>query len=353
MRSNTFNSMLIKSALAASALLLGSGAAFAQQQVNLTAGPATATLPDGQAVPMWGYSCGAAVTTNSAPTATCAPFNPAAAANPLVWSPVVITVPTGQVLQINLTNLLTFSTSGAANNVPTSLVIDGQLGGGLGTDRTTAPSPAHPAQGTTWPGTLGTTNPGDTVFTPPGQPDRVRSLATEVAVGNVTSLTWSNHRPGTYLIHSGTQPSIQHAMGLYGVLVVTEADTTTTPPTHQAYGTTFDIDVPLLLSEIDPVPNRSVDAAVRTAGFSDTKVWSGMAGDCGDPSAPVGVVNTCIHPSSITARCTTWSTAPRSTAPVPSAPPQRCPPPSRRATCSCASSTPACACTCPRSSAPA
>jgi len=296
MRSNTFNSMLIKSALAASALLLGSGAAFAQQQVNLTAGPATATLPDGQAVPMWGYSCGAAVTTNSAPTATCAPFNPAAAANPLVWSPVVITVPTGQVLQINLTNLLTFSTSGAANNVPTSLVIDGQLGGGLGTDRTTAPSPAHPAQGTTWPGTLGTTNPGDTVFTPPGQPDRVRSLATEVAVGNVTSLTWSNLRPGTYLIHSGTQPSIQHAMGLYGVLVVTEADTTTTPPTHQAYGTTFDIDVPLLLSEIDPVQNRSVDAAVRTAGFSDTKVWSGMAGDCGDPSAPVGVVNTCYPP---------------------------------------------------------
>ena len=293
MRPNTFESMLIKAALVASALLLGSGAAFAQQQINLSAGPATATLPDGQAVPMWGYSCGVAVATNSAPTATCAPFNPAAAANPLVWSPVVITVPSGQVLQINLTNLLTFSTSGAANNVPTSLVIDGQLGGGLGTDRTTAPSPAHPAQGTTWPGTLGTTNPGDAVFAPPAQPDRVRSLATEVTAGNVTSLTWSNLRPGTYLLHSATQPSIQHPMGLYGVLVVTEADTTSTPPAHQAYGTTFDVDVPLLLSEIDPVQNRSVDAAVRTAGFSDTKVWSGMPGDCGDPSAPVGVVNTC------------------------------------------------------------
>ena len=82
MRSNTFESMLIKAALVASALLVGSGAALAQQQINLTAGPATATLPDGQAVAMWGYSCGVAAATNSAPTATCAPFNPAAAANP-------------------------------------------------------------------------------------------------------------------------------------------------------------------------------------------------------------------------------------------------------------------------------
>ena len=303
MRSNTFSSFLIKSALAASALLIGSGEAFAQQQVNLTAGSATTTLPDGQTLPMWGYSCGVAVTTNPAPAATCAALNPVSAANPQLWSPVVITVPSGQVLQINLTNVLTFSTSGAASNVPTSLVIDGQLGGGLGSDRTTAPSPVHPAQGTSWPGTRGTTNPpvgttpGDTVFAPPAQPDRVRSLATEVTAGNVTSLTWSNLRPGTYLIHSGTQPSIQHPMGLYGVLVVTEADTTSTPPAHQAYGTTFDVDVPLLLSEIDPVQNRSVDAAVRTAGFSDTKVWSGMAGDCGDPSAPVGVANTCYPPA--------------------------------------------------------
>ncbi len=38
-------------------------------------------LPDGSAVPMWGYSCGAAVTGS---TATCAKLNPAAAG----WSPV-------------------------------------------------------------------------------------------------------------------------------------------------------------------------------------------------------------------------------------------------------------------------
>src|ERR1700730_2959912 len=40
-------------------------------QVNLTAGPATITMPDGTALPMWGYRCGAAVTGS---TATCAPL---------------------------------------------------------------------------------------------------------------------------------------------------------------------------------------------------------------------------------------------------------------------------------------
>src|SRR5882757_5806880 len=121
MRSVNFKSALVKSGLAASVLLLASGASFGQ--VALTAGPATATLPDGTAVPMWGYTCGAAV----AP-ATCAPLN-AVAATALGWSPVVITVPTGTDLTINLTNNLSF----AGGAIPTSLVIVGQLGGGLGT----------------------------------------------------------------------------------------------------------------------------------------------------------------------------------------------------------------------------
>ena len=60
MRFDILNSRLIHSGLAASVLLLASGAAFAQQPINLSAGPAMATLPDGSAVPMWGYSCGTA-----------------------------------------------------------------------------------------------------------------------------------------------------------------------------------------------------------------------------------------------------------------------------------------------------
>src|SRR2546421_12877502 len=138
MRSNNYKSVLKHAGLAATVLLLASGVAFGQaQQVNLTAAPATTALPDGTAVPMWGYSCGtlAAGTTS---TATCTALNKAVAAAALtptplvgVWSPVVITVPTGQTLQINLTNSLSFLNG---NTVPTSLVIVGQLGGGLGSN---------------------------------------------------------------------------------------------------------------------------------------------------------------------------------------------------------------------------
>src|SRR6267154_2088858 len=143
MRFFNFKSALIKSGLAASVLLLASGASFGQQQVNLTAGPTTTTLPDGSVVQMWGYSC-AGATVIAASTATCALLNPAAAATltaPATWSPVVITVPTGQDLQINLTNSLSFGAT--PNNIPTSLVIVGQLGGGLGTTATSTLSPDH------------------------------------------------------------------------------------------------------------------------------------------------------------------------------------------------------------------
>src|SRR6266478_2894462 len=200
MSSNIIKSRLITSGLAASVLLLASGASFAQQQVNLTAGPATATLPDGSSVPMWGYSCGAPVIGS---TATCAWLNHAVNPSdiPTPWSPVLITVPTGQSLQINLTNGLP---------VPTSLVIVGQLGGGLGTQRTTTLSPVHDNQPTSWP----IANAGP-VFQPPApQGPRVQSLATEVAPGAATPtscpppgtgcLIWTAPGPGTYLIESGT-----------------------------------------------------------------------------------------------------------------------------------------------------
>ncbi len=155
--------------------------AFGQQVVNLTAGPTSVTLPDGSTVPMWGYSCGLPVTTNAAPTATCAALNPhapaATATTPAGWSPVVITVPTGQALTINLTNNLTFQpptptggTAPVANTVPTSLMIVGQLGGGLGGAPTTTTSPTHPSQVVTW-STVGSAP----AFTPPPQGARVQS----------------------------------------------------------------------------------------------------------------------------------------------------------------------------------
>src|SRR5438270_8071193 len=128
-------------------LLLGASLALAQQQVNLTAGASTLTLPDGNTVPMWGYSCGAPVLNSSA---SCAKLNPAATG----WSPLVITVPTTATggLAINLTNNLQFAAGSGTNSIPTSIVIVGQLGGGLGdaNQRTLAASPEHVPGVATW-----------------------------------------------------------------------------------------------------------------------------------------------------------------------------------------------------------
>src|SRR5882672_10726264 len=263
---------ILKAALRVACILpFAAVAALGQQQVNLTAGPATTILPDGSTVPMWGYSCGAVVTGGS--TATCVALNPAAAAAGM-WSPVVITVPTGQGLTINLTNNLSFTPLGSTtpNNVPTSLVIVGQLGGGLGTTATSTPSPVHPPQGATWP--IASDNSGPT-FNPPAQVNRVQSFSTEVAatptttVQTPTALTWTaaNLRPGTY-------PSIQGPMGLYGMLVVTSAPTATAGTAYPATATTpivnYNAEVPLLLSEIDAVQNNAVQAAANTVGFSET-----------------------------------------------------------------------------------
>ncbi|MFM0228918.1 choice-of-anchor Q domain-containing protein [Paraburkholderia sediminicola] len=275
MRSTQFKATLFdvfKAGVAASILLTASGVSFAQV-VNLTAKAATATLPDGQAVPMWGYTC----TPAAVAPASCTAANPGAGAN---WSPVVITVPPGP-LTINLTNSL----PGA---VPTSLVVVGQLGGGLGTTATSLPSPPHPTQtATTWP--IASSASGAT-FTPPAQGPRVQSFATEVATGNTTALTWNNLNPGTYLIESGTHPSIQGPMGLYGVLVVKApvGGSVSCPVASQRYqaytnpAICYDADVPLVLSEIDPVQNTAAAAAVTKTGFSETKAWSGQPGGCGD-----------------------------------------------------------------------
>src|SRR5215469_3422915 len=292
MRSNSLKQTLKTAVFTASILLLAVSACLAQQQVNLTAAPSTLTMPDGSSVPMWGYSCDAIQVAGS--TATCAKLNPAATG----WSPVVITVPTGQDLQINLTNSLIFtitSPAGSAgtNTVPTSLVIVGQLGGGLGNSATSTSSPDHTnSQQVTWP--IASPGPANT---PPPQGNRVQSFSTEVAEGKTGNLCWGTTcstptpalKPGTYLIESGTHPSIQGPMGLYGMLVVTAAPTQSAGAetgVGTAYpGVSYDSEVPVLFSEIDPVQNNSVQAAVTTSGFSETTVWSGQPGGCGNPTS--------------------------------------------------------------------
>lgn len=170
----------------------GQGAASTQAttSVSLTAQRMSLTLPDGNTAPMWGFcitgACGGQWT--QGPT---------------------ITVPTGNILSISLKNTLP---------TPTSIVILGQLGGGLGSP-VMVPSPAHDAKTkTTWP-----TNTTAT-FTPPLQGNRVQSFGSETSgLGGTNTYTWSALNPGTYLYETGTHPSIQAPMGLYGVIVVTQA----------------------------------------------------------------------------------------------------------------------------------
>jgi hypothetical protein len=292
--------ILKKAVLGATVLLLGASFASAQNVINLSAGPQTATLPDGSTVPMWGYSCGAPVP--GSPN-LCFPFTSTSGG---AWSPLIIYIDATQNatggLTINLTNNLVFG----ANKIPTSLMMVGQVGGGLGgvtsscnstststTGSTCVASPDHSnAQGaTTWP------IPGGPGATAPPQGPRVQSFGTEVEGGTTVRLNWPTLNPGTYLLESGTHPSIQVPMGLIGMVVVTVSPTydstfkETAPgcayptATFTACAVSYDAETPELLSEIDPVQNRAVSAAVNTTGFSENNVWSGQPNQCGNPAS--------------------------------------------------------------------
>src|SRR5215468_3560750 len=125
MRSNYLKATMKTAVLAVTILLLGVSVALAQTtSVNMTAASQHASLPDGQSVPMWGLTC------TASPACTSLHYNTTTGAYDAqlggdAWQPPLIIVPTGNSLTINLTNQL----PGA---VPTSLVIVGQLGAGLG-----------------------------------------------------------------------------------------------------------------------------------------------------------------------------------------------------------------------------
>jgi uncharacterized repeat protein (TIGR01451 family) len=256
-----FAKALLRTLLAASIVGVSGAAVATVTTVNLTAQRMSAVMPDGATVPMWGYCTTGSCTARWAP-------------GPTIVVPYESGTAAANSLTINLTNRLP---------VPTSLVVLGQLGGGLGTP-TKMDGPEHATQkSTTWPGN-GTP---DVEFTPPSQGQRVMSFATEVpafatstATPATTSLTWSNLKPGTYIYETGTLPSIQAPMGLYGVLIVTQApvlpaSSANTFVPGKAYPSRsnealYDSDVSLLFSEIDPVQNAAVDVAAL-AGTNVTK----------------------------------------------------------------------------------
>ena len=275
MRSNYCKAILNKAVLAVTVLLFSAGISFAQT-VPLTATRQTTTLPDGNTVAMWGWVCGTA----TAP-ATCTGLN-GLAQTTTPWQPPLITVPlaagaTTGTLTITLTNNLP---------VETSLTIVGQLGGNLGAPvREDFPRTDGAHQGqteATW-----TTNIPAT-FVPPAQGARVRSFVPEAAPNTGTqTYTWTALKPGTYLVETGTYPSIQGPMGLYGVLIVytpsvaggtalgagtaySGTASTAAAPTGTAYTIKYDASVPLLLSEIDPAQNTAVEQFLETSAACPT-----------------------------------------------------------------------------------
>ena len=108
------------------------------------------------------------------------------------------------------------------------------------------------------PGQYGSTAAGQsTPHDAPAYAGRVRSLTLEAAPGGSQDFVWNNVQAGTFLYHSGSHPSVQVQMGLYGALTVL-ADAT-----HAYAGVPFDSSVTLLFSEIDP----EVHDAVAGGGF--------------------------------------------------------------------------------------
>jgi FtsP/CotA-like multicopper oxidase with cupredoxin domain len=189
----------------------------------LRAGTNIITMPDGRAVAVWGYAQdGVNWTTPGTVTVPGPQLNVAA----------------GDSLTIHLTNNLP---------EPVSIVIPGQY----------------------------SYDSLDATFHSGGAYDgRVRSLTREAAaLTGTATYNWTSVANGTCLYHSGSHPSVQVQMGLYGALAVVSAG-------PQVYaGSNFNSSVTLLCSEIDP----DVHDAVAGGGFGPGPSF--LSGDFTDAAA--------------------------------------------------------------------
>ncbi|MDQ7787408.1 MAG: carboxypeptidase regulatory-like domain-containing protein [Thermodesulfovibrionales bacterium] len=194
--------------------------------VYLRADTFTVTMPDGQMITMWGF-----VQTDNTytPLPGQLPSVPGPQINALAGDTVNLHV------QNNLTGLYT---------EPVSIHIPGQIA----------------VMTPTW--TDGSSGNRISVT------QRVRSFAHEAAQGGGTATyTWNNIKAGTYLYQSATHPSVQIQMGLFGVLEVNAA----AGPPLQAYpAISYDIDLTLVFSEIDPVIHTAVAAGTYGANPTST-----------------------------------------------------------------------------------
>jgi hypothetical protein len=247
-------SAVIKVAVIAGTLLTAGVSSAAAVDVYLQAQAFDKNIPDGMGgmipVRMWGF-------TSCDSSWVCASVD---APGPR------INVTDADSLTIHLTNTL---------NVPVSIIIPGLAGGG---DPVALPSDTR----------------------------RARSLTHETGTGTPVTpsaeatYVWSSLRAGTYLYQSGTAPSLEVSMGLYGALIVTPATPvacTADPLQTLAYAVDVEenscrhSDEVLLFSEVDPVQNQRVDDAASD-GFA-------LAADCVPVAEYVDPIMTPGYPCSV------------------------------------------------------
>jgi FtsP/CotA-like multicopper oxidase with cupredoxin domain len=218
---------------AVAAGLLAAGASWGAE-FWLRAGVANVTMPDARVVTVWGLANDAAGPGTGSIT---------------VPGPSLM-VAAGDSLTIHLTNTLP---------EPVSLVIPGQY-----SYQSLAP----------------VFHSGD------AYDGRVRSLAAEAApLTGTADYVWTSLQAGTYLLHSGSHPSVQVQMGLYAPLTVVA-------PGPEVYsGVPYNSEVTLLLSEIDP----DVHDAVSSGSFGPGPQF--FAQDFPDPAGFVAAVSGSADPA--------------------------------------------------------
>ena len=231
MKRSTDMKKTLKLGLVASALALSAGTASAEVY-DLCVGQIDKALPDGSTntVPVWGYALGAATSgvCDNAPT---------------IPGP-RLTVPDGT-LTINLTNTLP---------EPTSVVIPG------------LPNPTSVGSGPTW--------NDNATGARTSAVQRVRSFGAEAAAnGGTESYTFTVGRSGSFIYHSGTHPQKQVYMGLYGAMTQDSAAGVAYPAIGTSPAVTYDNEVVLFYSEIDPDMNNAIALGSHTTSIHYHPSW--------------------------------------------------------------------------------
>ncbi len=229
------------SRVGAAALLALVAVPASAASVTLCAEPYTVDLPGSPAVPMWGYR----VVTDAASCSAVSAPRPSAAAP-------VISMPAGDsTLSVTLVNRLT---------VPTSLVIAGQALPSDGGDPVMAVdlvgASCDPATAATLADRLAC---------------RVRSFTGETDAGASRTYTFTNLRPGSFLLQSGTHPQAQVQMGLHAMLRLDAPPLDLTARRLYVAAASdanagFDADAAVVLSEVDPVQHARIAATLGTEG---------------------------------------------------------------------------------------